>query len=396
MNILIIDDEKVIREGVKRTIQSSFHHMSILTAGSGEEALEVLNNQTMDIVILDIKMPGMSGLELLGQCRKANLRTKWIVLSAYSDFYFAQEALRHGAKDYILKPIGKPKLLKLIAELQAEIRQEQEQESSQDLLARNLNYLREAIFQRWVEGLNIGHFDIAYIAQRYPVFHLIIIRLDPVKDLTLNHFIADNILSEIMGQFGEGFTIRFGSESLVGLFTPDPNTRMELLENKLRITLDRCLKQAYTLQITEKSDNFMLIPQIIRRIELDSILPFHEKQDVNSPSKSEPSNMIDVAMQYIQTHYEDNLTLEKVAAAIYLNKVYFSQLFKQKTGIGFKDYVIELRMTKAKELLKEPQLRVADVAELVGYQDMRYFTQVFRKTIGTTPTEYRRGLGLHL
>ncbi|RXZ83192.1 response regulator [Paenibacillaceae bacterium] len=253
LNILIIDDEKFIREGVKRTIASAFSDANIRIAGSAHEAVDLIEATMMDIILLDIKMPGMSGLELLGQYRKLNQRTKWIVISAYSDFYFAQEALRCGARDYLLKPVGKPKLQQLITEMQLEIQEERKEESQR---------------------------------------------------LSANH------LSELLEEPGK---------------EPD---------------------------------------------------------------------LIDIAMQYIQANFDDNLTLEKVAATIYLNPVYFSQLFKQKTGRGFKDYVIELRMNRAKKLLEKPRLRVSDVAERVGYQDMRYFTQVFRKTFCITPTEYRKGLGL--
>lgn len=101
------------------------------------------------------------------------------------------------------------------------------------------------------------------------------------------------------------------------------------------------------------------------------------------------SRAIEVAMQYINANYHSDLSLEKVASIVYLNPVYFSQLFKQKTGYGFKEYVTQLRIDQAKQLLLNPHLKLADICEKIGYQDVRHFTQVFRKKVNVTPTEYR-------
>jgi two-component system response regulator YesN len=98
---------------------------------------------------------------------------------------------------------------------------------------------------------------------------------------------------------------------------------------------------------------------------------------------------VEVALHYIKTHFHEDLSLEKVASFVFLNPVYFSQLFKQKVGQGYKEYVIQLRMEHAKKLLQNPHIKLSDIAERIGYQDMRHFTQVFRKKFMVTPSEFR-------
>ena len=100
--------------------------------------------------------------------------------------------------------------------------------------------------------------------------------------------------------------------------------------------------------------------------------------------------IIEIALHYIRAHYQAELSLEKVASVVFLNPVYFSQLFKQKTGQGFKEYVIHLRMEQAKQMLLDPRMKLADIARRVGYMDVRHFTQVFRKKYEMTPTAYRQ------
>lgn len=266
MRVLIVDDEQAIREGIKRAVMTAFMDWDVETAESGEEALRLLDGHKPDIVLMDVMMPGMSGLELLrlGGVHKS---IRWVVISAYSDFQFAQQALQYGARDYMLKPIGKPKLIELLNKLKEELDEERDAWMKQQKMLDQLNEAREAV------------------------------------------------------------------------------SRL-----------------------------------------LHAEAPPYEKQ----PDQMHPKDLIESATQYIMEHYRENLSLEKVAAAVYLNPVYFSQLFKKTKGTGYKDYVIQLRLEKAKLLLKSSDLKVTEVAEQVGYQDMRHFTQVFRKMVLMTPSEYRR------
>ncbi|MMZ65137.1 HTH-type transcriptional activator Btr [compost metagenome] len=99
--------------------------------------------------------------------------------------------------------------------------------------------------------------------------------------------------------------------------------------------------------------------------------------------------MIDKTKGYIANHYHKDLSIEEVAEVADLSISHFCMLFKQVTGYTFLEYLTQCRIEKAKYILKNSQVKVYQIAPLVGYQDPRYFTQVFKKVTGMTPSEYR-------
>ncbi|WP_127531260.1 response regulator transcription factor [Paenibacillus kobensis] len=382
MNILIVDDETIIRSGIKRTIQNRYPDYRIWLAASADEAVKRLRSESIDLVLSDIMMPGMSGLELMKAAKPQHPHVRWVFISAKSEFSFAQEALRLGARDYLVKPIGKERVIELIDQLRDELHKESEQSRDTRQLDVNLKYLREAVFQRWAAGLDIGNFDMQPLMEAYPSFHLVMVKMDADRPVHLEHFIIDNVLSELIERYGSGFVISYDSQSLLGLVSV-PDDSLTLLIGELRTHLRQYLKVPFQVMNSGLIEQFQLVPAEIRRLRQASDSQVYEQDERGS------DRAIETAIQYIKSHFREDLSLEKVASVVFLNPVYFSQLFKQKTGQGYKDFVIQLRLEQAKRLLHNPSLKLAEVAERIGYQDMRHFTQVFRKRFNITPTEYR-------
>lgn len=112
IRILLVDDEMIVREGLKSCIDWEGNGFEIIgEAEHGEKALEYLRDCPAEIVVTDIKMPVMNGLELIRRSREENISTRFLILSGYDDFQYAQQAIRYGADDYILKPIKEEELL---------------------------------------------------------------------------------------------------------------------------------------------------------------------------------------------------------------------------------------------------------------------------------------------
>lgn len=116
-NIVIVDDEPRTRQGLQRTLESwNNGEFNILTAQSGEEVLQIAEKQKIHILLSDIRMPEMTGLQLLKTIKEKGMFPVVIVISAYSEFEYAQEALRLGVVNYLLKPISKTKLIEAVEE----------------------------------------------------------------------------------------------------------------------------------------------------------------------------------------------------------------------------------------------------------------------------------------
>ncbi|MGE7616220.1 response regulator transcription factor [Paenibacillus sp. NPDC101420] len=389
MNILIADDERVIREGIKRTIRSIYPDYCVHVAASTEEAVKIMEEQSIHIVLTDILMPGMNGLEFMRISKRRYPYVKWVVISAHSEFAYAQEAVRLGARDYLLKPIGKSKLLEIISNLSLEIEQDHKLIKDEDRLRSSLKYLREGVFQRLASGFNLGNLDISQLIEDHQCFYLILLQMDTGdKNIRIEHFIVENVLTELIERDGRGFVVSYDRQSLLGLITLREDARLDSFLEDGRTYLKQYLKTPFQMIQSGLSYDIHTVPQIVTSL----------REAVNSqaldltPAKGSGEKAIDIALQYVKEHYYEDLTLEKIASVVFLNPVYFSQLFKQKTGQGYKEYVTSLRLEQAKLLLVNSKLKVAEIAERIGYQDMRHFTQMFRKRFLVTPTEYRQQL----
>lgn len=387
MNILIADDERIIREGIKRTIGQICPEHQVFVAAQAEDAVKIMEEQRIHIVLTDILMPGMNGLEFMRISKRRYPYVKWVVISAHSEFSYAQEAVRLGARDYLLKPIGKNKLLEVISNLTAEIQKDSDISKQGERLKASLRFLREGVFQRLASGLDIGNLDIEPFVKDYDTYSLLMVQLDSgERSIRLEHFIVENVLSELIERHGRGFVVSYDRQSLLGLISLTENGEMEQFQEEVREHLTHYLKIPFQLLYSGLSHDFSTVPQMVKRMKEASASQAFELE----PLKGSGEKAIDVALHYIKEHYSEDLSLEKMASVVYLNPAYFSQLFKQKTGQGYKEYVTSLRLEQAKLLLLHPKLKLAEIAERVGYQDMRHFTQMFRKRYQITPTEYRQ------
>ncbi len=126
---------------------------------------------------------------------------------------------------------------------------------------------------------------------------------------------------------------------------------------------------------------------VVRLLRQDISQELRRLKDERALREARP---ITEAKRYMQRHCQEPLRLEEVSSAVGFNATYFSTLFKKETGQTFTDYLTELRIEKAKELLCGDSLSVQAVAETVGYQDLKYFSRLFKNTTGVSPSDYKK------
>lgn len=119
--------------------------------------------------------------------------------------------------------------------------------------------------------------------------------------------------------------------------------------------------------------------------ELADELEENLKQEQDSPSHT-----IAIVEQYIQEHYGQALSLDILAERVYLTPHYLSSIFIQEKGIGISKYIKTLRMEKARELLRDTNMKINEISEKVGYSSLSYFCRSFRNEYGVTPEQYRK------
>lgn len=138
LTILIVDDEKLERRGIRFLLEQREDEFEILEAPNGKAACDILKRQSVDILFTDIKMPFMDGIELAGRARDLRPRIEMIIFSGYGEFEYARQAMRAGVENYVLKPVN-PKefhatLDELLEKIEKKRKQEQENQANQDFL----------------------------------------------------------------------------------------------------------------------------------------------------------------------------------------------------------------------------------------------------------------------
>jgi YesN/AraC family two-component response regulator len=240
-DILLVDDERWVRTALKKTIEKTGLPFRVVhESTNGVEAMDWLADNKVSIIITDIRMPVMDGLAFMKQIRTRDKDTAIVIISGHDDFAYAQQAVRLGAFDYMLKPAETETVAMCL----------------QDWLDRRNKAL--------VNGPGTDLFDLNEIS--------------PIEQVT----------------------------------------------------------------------------------------------------------------RYIDSMAVPKLKLTEAAAMLHLDPSYFSKLFKQRTQVNFSDYMTMKRMETAVRLLEETSLRISEIAERLGYADLAYFSNIFKKTMGRAPSEYRK------
>lgn len=156
-SILLVEDEEAIQQKLVNNINWAENGFDkVFAAGNGREALAVLEQNAVDIMVTDVQMPKLNGIELLKEAKKREYKMKIIVISGFAEFEYAQESIKLSVSDYLLKPFASRKLLDVVLRLKGEIEAERAAQSEvqilRDQLQRNMSALREKLFLDLING----------------------------------------------------------------------------------------------------------------------------------------------------------------------------------------------------------------------------------------------------
>lgn len=538
IKIFLVEDEILIRNGIKSSIEWEKEGYAFAgEASDGELALPMILKEKPDILITDIRMPFMDGLELSRLVKKELPDIKILILSGYDEFDYAKEAIKIGVTEYLLKPISSASLLNTLKEVSAQILSEKEEKEIKNFYLQEMKENEELKKMRFFGDLISGAISLADAIERGKTFqmnlsariyNIILFKIQQKISETVSAAFPVEIYEEVENAIGKMpcvYSFQRGGDGWAFLLTADEtdemdNRKQDLVKNLegmvakyseieyfggigspvLRLRelnqsfreADRAFSSRFTYgknqivsprdihntqfeedfdcnsfieleqthHVIEKFLNngtleevgsfvdacFQEIPEdhfrsimmrqyVIMNIYV-AVMSFCEKitadsgrqedglsreendeamkraintsqsiDDIkiyisalleqalelrNAASGRRYSDIIETAKSQIEhTYMSDDISLNTIAAGVGMSPSYFSSIFSREMGKTFVEYLTEIRMEKAKELLVCSSLKTSEVGYQVGYKDPHYFSYIFKKTLGCSPKEYR-------
>ncbi len=339
--VLLADDKEVFRRKVKRLPywrEASEAFSICFEAQNGREALEYLEKEKIDIVLTDIRMPFIDGLELLQIIKERQLCSCVILLSEFAEFEYAKQGIRNGAFDYLVKPVDNEKI--------------------QDCFERAFHFLSAL---RETTGDSIPDVRIKGVVRA--------ILETNEKDLAeYGRYLEKEIEKDTDP---EGKRIR--AEEILNRIWTETTLQVPYLERYLGLQRQICFSddrgktekneiQEMLICLSEAAAPFLIRTQndLIKQVCLFSLEQIEEKQSLN-----------------------------ELAERLYVNPKYLGSLFRQEVGCSYKKYVTMLKMNRAKRILETGKDKIFEVAERLGYDDVDYFSRLFKQETGISPSMYR-------
>lgn len=510
--IIIVDDELFVRKGLIEMIDWESSGFQVIDeADNGEDALDLIRKKRPHLVITDIRMPSLDGIGLIQAVTEEGLETGFIIISGYNDFRYAQQAVRYGVLDYVLKPINENEILKALHKFrdkfsaQKQLRDRLSIHEGEKLIealirGESKDNLLEVWEKQWA-GAKAFTYVLLEVNNVFPWGD----RPMPVKaelkegiqqsiqqlcsetpivyehrrafgfivpDLYLKEYGGDirSFVADCLSQLDKRFSLTIQAytgaavNSLMSLKHSYASAKetvqykffrhtqpillysdiagidlkyvhisdevyrtiIEAIEenngNGLMSAIDRLFAEFHKKVVSQEAIKAVTIQCVhsvlntIRSMEGDekqlaSLIPIMNWQDHNITWEElralfetfarESAELIQRLYQiyggggiykiksYVDKNFHENLNLKNIANQFYMNSAYLGQVFRKSYGMYFNDYLLQLRITEAKKLLRQTDLRIYEIAEQVGFKNADYFVTQFEKLERMTPTEYR-------
>ena len=363
MKILLVDDEPLELENLKSILLSFDPLLEIFSAENGMAAWSQLEKHQIDIVCLDIRMPGWDGIEILKRIKNKWPHLKVMLVSAYGEFQYAQEAIASGASAYILKPVVPEEFIEAFKKMCQEI-EWMKSEYSFILQTAVESWLQDETNEEYVNFLNL-----------------------PIQPSVV---VVVKIKSETQPE-KEKWDAAFceGLEKTISVPHPIKGHLVYLMESK----------ESETHEITEKlsflkmflSERFQGVEWIFGVGEV-----VHSPADLKrsfysaiQDTQNKDEAIIQKCFDYLSANYASSITLNDLAKSVHISASHLSRIFKNNLGVTFVDVLTKIRIERAKGLLENKDLSIQFISNHVGFSSPDYFSSTFRKLEGISPSQYR-------
>lgn len=359
LQVLIVDDMDIVRRELKRIkIWEKNGFMISGEAGNGQEAMEKLSRESFDMVITDIRMPKVDGIELLEKITEKKLCPCVILCSDHSDFKYARQGLVLGAFDYIVKPVVPEELDELLSRARVFITETRQEQQRILQLEKKLEEKLDVFFPR------------AEVEQ-------MVAAINSGDDKWLPH--AENIFDTACASVGKDSVKLKALLNSIVYQVKNSVTEEHKWIGKYAGADEICAADLAGIEGTV-SEKELFISEIRSMAELLGRLRCNIRT----------GGVIEQVCTYVLENIDREISLSTVADSLFINKSYISGNFKQKTGMSFIEYLTTVKMERAKKLIMDGSIRIYEIGGLLGFKDIEYFSRVFKKYTGLSPMEYRQ------
>ena len=426
--LVIADDEFYIREGLCKLDWAAMGIEVAAACKNGAEAAKYIYENPVDILLTDISMPIVSGLELIQDVGRRFPAIKTVALTAYDDFEYIRTCLRCGTVDYVLKPFTEEALKKTFAAVTDILDKEKAEQKRVAELERVNRMKTLALRREWTTSLfrenrsDERMEEISVYCELFldsPWYFLCAVRPDdmdslPDADRELAAFSFQNAMEDFCGDGAACFAIDENAACyyLRGFDVPPSEEEQRQLAQAIRGRLYklrgvfRCPLSAAAALVDDRhriASCTALLDGWLARAGDDAVRLFSAGELCACPAAAgeegpEPeeegagghAHLIRMVKEYIRDNYQNPITLQSAAESVFVSQSYLSHVFKVETGQNFVKYLTDYRLREACRLLRETNRRVCDIVGMVGYDSPKYFSEVFKRAFGMTPNAYRR------
>lgn len=406
--IMLADDEPIMRKALQSLIDwKSIDCEIVYVAENGQEVLSALKEIQPDILITDIKMPGADGIEISKYIWEKRMATKVILLTAYADFSYAQSAIRYNVVEYVTKTGAFDELLlaierckSLVAEKAIRISEEKEAHL-------------EHFFRGVYDGNIYNNLEIRYEQLRLPKTGYAVLFFKFLMDDSTERFRRVRLYDSLRNFFHLAFSEQlihgmFYKKDMYGLLlksaeeSEENKKALEETCKKVMDMMDNFMELYVYVGISKVHDDIEELPDAYEEAQAALNHSWYEKSEklnfysddmknesVPVISYDSKQNLVNESLEYIERHYHEQMSVGDIAKALGTSISYLSRIFKENTGETIIRTINNKRIEKAKAYLRETDYKVYEVADILGFENVTYFSRFFKKHTGMSPKEYK-------
>jgi two-component system response regulator YesN len=401
IKLLIAEDEQIERSALKFIISTYLSFYEIVEeASNGIELLELAKINKPDVLLIDIKMPALDGISAMSQIKAFLPDAEFIIISAYTDFEYAQSAIKLGAASYLTKPIKNDDLIDILYKLYNKVTEKRGKINKEHMLDEKIKVFKPEVEKsvlHAIASLNADDavsylFDQFWNSKNNKYFCIIAYPKSHPYSNGENAERFSDYFHKNMNLVCEEFMFGFLEKYFLFILPVLDNDNISY-QQKVRSFIAICFKnknldfELWTSRVVSNLKSLITeLGKIVNRICPESSEPPKDFSFVSIDKK------VDEVIEYINNNYAFDISLDFLAKKYSMSISNISKAFKNKFNNNFIDYVTMLRIDKAKTLLATTNKSIKEITYEVGYNSQTYFCKVFKKITGKNAGEYKRFL----